>query len=166
MQFIFASDLVKFFQVMQFAPHVLISTQWTWYSSRCQQMSERWRVFVWRSARCEPHMLYVSCVMLQSPCNVSWGNGKYVLFGIIFSSNFPVILCKNDGKVCFLSVCVVSFSPLSALAASDTTPVDMFFTYDLLWISNLQCSDCYRPSKPDWPLHCLKVWHLHSMLLS
>lgn len=73
----------------------------------------------------------------------------------------------------FMPGCLLSASSSSPLSGYPTPPVDVFFTDDLLWISNLQCSDCYRQQqcfsravKAELPLHCLRVWHLHSLLLS
>lgn len=121
-------------------------------------MSERWRGSVWRSARREPHIpdkqlngntwhniLSVLCYILLA--FVSWENGNFC------SGNILVIFFQNDSNAFILFfffflyqlVCFLAFSHLSSLTRLYPTPlVDVFFTDDLLWISNLQCSDCYR----------------------
>ena len=154
-------------------------------------MSARWRVFVWRSAGCEPHIpdrqtaewphmtRCSTCAVFYSLGNVSWENWN--LFLLPFFSFPPLRVARMIGMLLFVSyhaAVLLSgfFSPISPYLTRlyPTPPVDVFFTDDLLWISNLQCSDCYRQQqcfsravKAELPpLRCLKVWHLHSMLLS
>lgn len=121
-------------------------------------MSERWRVSVWRSARCEPHTLwqtaewphmtqYVTCIMLHSFGNVSWGNCKQSVraFCNFLLWKFPGYILLEWLESLYSSVCFPAFSHLPSLTRLyPTPPVDVFFTDDLLWINNLQCSDCYR----------------------
>lgn len=127
-------------------------------------MSERWRVFVWRSARREPltpdkqaewpHMTqYIICAMLHSFGNVSRENCKHncVLFGIFALEISWLYSARMTGILLFVlyrAVCFLAFSHLPSLTRlHPTPPVDVFFTDDLLWISNLQCSDCYRQQR-------------------
>lgn len=58
---------------------------------------------------------------------------------------------------------MIFFTHPLPLSVFPSHPVDLFFTDDLLWISDLQCSDCSRQqqcfsraSEACYPLHCLQ----------
>lgn len=124
-------------------------------------MSERWRVFVWRLARCEPHspdkqlnghiwhsILPVLCYTLLVISHVkSVSKIPHCLdfFALEISRLYSARMTGMLLYVLCRVVCFLPFSHLPSLAQLyPTPPVDVFFTDDLLWISNLQCSDCYR----------------------
>lgn len=127
-------------------------TQESWLNSTSPQMSEEWRVSVWRSAKCDPHTPDIQLdghtrqstlpVLCYIPLVMSRRN-------IVNRIHSCLELCfARTGISVFVlyrGVCFPTFSHLSTLTRPyPAPPADVFFTDDLLWISNLQCSDCYR----------------------
>lgn len=172
---------------MQFDPYVLINTKESWQNSTSQQMSERWRVFVWRSARCEPHTpekqlgghtwqsTYITCSMFCSFGNVSWENA------FLIHSCLEFLLWKCLGHIlvewlnfilfvdCLLSGYISFLLWLSYILPHQwTCALQMissgFPIYSALTVTG--SSALVRLSKLNCPLHCLQVWHLHATLLS
>lgn len=112
----------------------------------CLKISKTWTTHSWQTAEWQHMTQYIICAMLYS-------------FGICLVGKWEFLLWKYSRYIlpkwleCFYSfflflyqlVCFLAFSHLSSLTRLYPTPlVDVFFTDDLLWISNLQCSDCYR----------------------
>lgn len=78
--------------------------------------------------------------------------GKLEFF---FTLEFSLLYSdRTTGMLLFVlyqSVCFLAFSHLPSLTRLyPAPPADVFFTDDLLWISNLQCSDCYRQQQQQW----------------
>ncbi len=138
----------------------------------CLKICKMWTTHSWQTAEW-PHMTRnITCAMLCSFGDVSWENWNFLLwkfpayvllewlecFYLFYTRLFAFWLflisplwlgcILHHRQTCSLQMISSGFPICSALTVTGSS------------------SALAGPSKPNCPLHRLKVWHLHSMLLS
>lgn len=107
-------------------------------------MSARWRVFVWRSARCEPHIpdrqtvewphvtRCGTCAVFYRLGNVSWENWNFFALEILFSA----VMCRSNDWNAF--ICFVPYSCFAFWLFFPSPPIWLGCILHHRWTCSLQ----------------------------